>query len=37
VDQYFVPGLGQLAEKASCPQGLVDIIGGWKNGPAYSN
>jgi len=28
---------GQLAEIASCPQGLVDTIGRWKNGPVYSN
>jgi len=26
-----------LAEKASCPQGLVDIIGRGKNGPTFSN
>jgi hypothetical protein len=22
---------------AFCPQGLMDTIGRWKNGPAYSN
>jgi hypothetical protein len=28
---------GQLAEIASCPQGLVDTIGRLENGPAYAN
>jgi len=32
-----VPVQSQLAEFASCPQGLVNTIGRWKNGPAYSN
>jgi len=31
--QYIVSWL----KIASCPQGLVDTIGRWKNGPAYSN
>jgi hypothetical protein len=34
VDWYFVPVHSELAEK---PQGLVDTIARWKNGPIKSN